>query len=305
MLRATRRPRDRVEAGEGHGCTEARRGDVRPRMKGVTMKHMKTRIAMTAVGATAAFVLAFAADRPQPRSAEFRLVAIPESAVHHRATHDPRIRNEANGTSTNWGGYAVPASRGAVSDVKGSWTVPTVVSSTSSSTYSSFWVGIDGYNDSTVEQTGTEQDWSNGQASYYAWFEMYPKFAYKILNFPVVPGDTITSEVQYLGSGRYALTITNVSRNVTFSTTQRLKNAGNQSAEWIAEAPYSGGVLPLADFGTGYFSNCTATLNGVTGGIGTWPNYDAITMTTSGGVTKAAPSGLTNGTDFSVIWSHE
>ena len=52
--------------------------------------------------------------------------------------------------------------------------MPTV--SGSGPTYSSVWVGIDGYSSNTVEQIGTEQDVSaNGKTSYYAWYEMYPQ----------------------------------------------------------------------------------------------------------------------------------
>src|SRR5260370_40828673 len=84
-------------------------------------------------------------------------------------THGPIIRNK-NGSSTNWSGYAAYNS-GAASDVKGSWVVPAVnCTGVTQNTYSSAWVGIDGYNDGTVEQTGTEQDCINGHASYYAWF---------------------------------------------------------------------------------------------------------------------------------------
>jgi peptidase A4-like protein len=72
-----------------------------------------------------------------------------------------------------------------------------------------YWVGIDGYSDGTVEQVGTEQDWANGSPVYYAWFEVYPRFAYKIVNFPVTPGDTMAAEVKYLGNRTYKLTMTN------------------------------------------------------------------------------------------------
>jgi hypothetical protein len=70
----------------------------------------------------------------------------------------------------------------------------------------------------------------------------------------------------------------------------------------IAEAPSSsGGVLPLANFGTVSFSSCTA--NGAA--IGSNPNPDAITMVTSGGTVKAQPSGLgAGGASFSVAWKH-
>src|SRR5262249_49358771 len=65
--------------------------------------------------------------------------------------------------SLNWSGYAAetnlsaPASN-AVTQVSGSWNVPTVTGRTNA--YSSVWVGIDGYSSSSVEQLGTEQDTS-------------------------------------------------------------------------------------------------------------------------------------------------
>jgi len=238
----------------------------------------------------------------------FVLVPISSRGAHHRAV--PHIRNR-NGTSQNWGGYAVASSltapqSGVVSDVKGTWKVPSLSPSDSSRTYSSAWVGIDGYSDNTVEQIGTEQDLTPDGPDYYAWFEMYPKFGYRILNFPVEAGDTISAEVSYIGNNRFKLTIVNVSQHVSFSINQRAK-ARRQSGEWIVEPPYSGGILPLADFGTITFSDCSATLNGHTGSIsdGAW-QYDAITMAYHDGTIKAEPSNLTrDGAGFSVSWSHE
>ena len=241
----------------------------------------------------------------------FVLVPIPSDAVHHHQQGAPHIRNK-NGTSQNWGGYAVESDlsaplNGAVSDVVGTWVVPSVSSSGSTYTYSSVWVGIDGYSDNTVEQTGTEQDITPNGPVYYAWFEMYPKFAYRILNFPVAAGDTISAEVRYVGNDRFTLTIANLTRNVSFSTTQRSHKAKRQSAEWIVEPPYSGGILPLANFGTVTLSGCAATLNEHMGTISdpSW-QYDAILMAYPGGPVKAQPSGLSgDGTSFSVTWQHE
>jgi hypothetical protein len=240
---------------------------------------------------------------------EFVLVPLPASALqHHQAA--PHIRN-ANGTSQNWSGYAVannlsaPLS-GAVSDVKATWTVPAVSASDSADTFSSVWVGIDGYSDNTVEQTGTEQDWTPDGPVYYAWFEMYPKFGYRILNFPVEPGDTISAEVRYVGNNQFSLTIANLTKGRSFSTTRRHK-ARRQSAEWIVEAPYAGGILPLADFGRVALSGCIATLSGHTGSIGdtSW-QFDSITMADHDGTVKARPSGLSrDGSSFSVSWEHE
>jgi len=243
---------------------------------------------------------------------EIRLIPIPESAVHH----DPRVRESGmrEGTSTNWSGYAAQTNlsspqSGAVSDVKGTWIVPEAHSSDSSQTFSSNWVGIDGYSSRTVEQLGTESDFSNGTASYYAWFEMYPKRGFLISGFAVHPGDEISAEVRHTGNGKFVLSMTNNTTGKSFSTTQKMPNADRSSAEWVVEAPFSGGVLPLADFGTTSFSACTATINGHTGPIddGAWQN-DPITMQNADGTVKATPSAVTDSagaSSFDVTWSHE
>jgi len=134
----------------------------------------------------------------------------PSTRIH--AT--PRIR-ERNGTSSNWGGYAVETSlaspqKGAVSAVNGSWRIPTVLASTSPETFSAFWVGIDGYSDNTVEQLGTEQDWTPDGPTYYVWFEMYPHRSYIISGFPIEPGDAFSASVNYAGGGLFILSITNL-----------------------------------------------------------------------------------------------
>lgn len=214
-------------------------------------------------------------------------------------TEAPRIRLK-NGNSSNWSGYAVETNltsptNNAVSDVKGSWVVPTVTCDPTINTYSSAWVGIDGYSDGSVEQIGTEQDCISGQPRYYAWYEMYPKPSRYIM--PVSPGQNISAEVTYV-NGRFVLKLNG------FSTTQKA-NAQRQSAEWIMEAPWSGGVLPLANFGTINFGGSQATLNGVTGTINnsSWQN-DKITMVNSSGSPKATPSSLSSdGSSFSVTWN--
>lgn len=214
------------------------------------------------------------------------------------------------GASTNWSGFAALTSltnpqRNAVSDVQARWTVPTLLCG-SLSTYSSAWVGIDGYSNSTVEQTGTEHDCINGQPQYATWFEMYPKFP---KNTPVVAraGDTFFGHVHYNTSNNsFTLTLTNETLGQTFSTVQKI-TAKRQSAEWIVEAPSSfSGVLPLTNFGTVTVASAQATINNSTGPINNpaW-KFDPITMTT-GSTTKSLPSALsTDGTSFSVTWLHQ
>lgn len=217
----------------------------------------------------------------------------------------PRIRLK-NGTSTNWAGYAVETNlmnpqNNAVSDVRGSWVVPTITC-TSANTYSASWVGIDGYSDNSVEQTGTEHDCINGAPVYSAWYEMYPKRAYQV-NLTVKAGDQISASVTFSGRNTYVLTLRNLTTGKTFSTTQKA-NAQRQSAEWITEAPWSGGVLPLTNFGSMTISSASATINGVTGSISnsTWQN-DQITMVNGSGGVKAATSTLSpDGSSFNISW---
>lgn len=165
--------------------------------------------------------------------------------------------------STNWSGYALSTPAGAVSHVAGNWIVPAVANTNSG--YSSAWVGIDGWSSGTVEQIGTDSDYLNGHARYYAWYEMYPAGPVN-LTMTITPGDTISASVDYLGSNQFALSITNVTTGSTFSTTQTSSTAKLSSAEWIQEAPSSfTGVLPLANFGTINFSGANATVSGTSG----------------------------------------
>lgn len=218
------------------------------------------------------------------------------------ASQAPRIHLRF-GASTNWAGYADETNlsnpqSGVVTDVQGTWTVPSVDCS-SGDGYAAIWVGIDGDSSNTVEQTGTEQDCVNGAPAYSAWYEFYPKRSYNI-SLAVSPGDVMFAEVRYAG-GSFTATLTNETTGASYSVKQKT-HAARSSAEWIVEAPYSGGVLPLANFGTATFSNAQATISGVTGGIATWPN-EAITMETSSGVIKAATSSVRHG-GFSVTWQH-
>jgi hypothetical protein len=220
----------------------------------------------------------------------------------------------AESTSLNWSGYAALTSlskpaNDVVTNVSGRWTVPTL-SSTSGHTYSSIWIGIDGYASNTVEQIGTEHDWSNGKQQNYAWFEMYPSGSYEIVGFPVNVNDQIGAQVNYQGNNIFLLTLINYTHNVytTVPTSYtRSTTAKRSSAEWIVEAPSLNGVLPLADFRVDSLTNCTATINGVTGPINSthWVN-DPLTMTTNTGVVKAVPSSLTaGGQSFTVTWKHQ
>ena len=208
--------------------------------------------------------------------------------------HGP-LHMRTNSTSTNWSGYAVTGGR--YTRVSSSWTVPAV--KCSGTAYSSFWVGLDGDTSSTVEQTGTDSDCSGSTPRYYAWYELYPKFPTNYSN-PVNAGDHMSATVSTTGNGQFTLTISDSTKGWTRTTNARLKSAKLASAEVIAEAPSSsGGVLPLANFGTVSFSGASA--NGALLTSST-PGIDAITMA-SGSTVKAQPGSISNGS-FSVTWKH-
>ncbi len=199
-----------------------------------------------------------------------------------------------NATSTNWSGYA--ASGGTFTKVSASWVEPTGTCS-SGSQYASFWVGLDGYSSSTVEQTGSEVDCSGGRARYYSWYEMYPAYPVNFSN-PVRPGDHFTGSVACNGGGSYTLTLTDATQGWSHIVNATLNGAANSSAEVIAEAPSStGGVLPLTDFGTVNFSG--ATVNGSPIGNA---SPAQITMVDSAGRDKDTVSALSGGQNFSATW---
>lgn len=157
--------------------------------------------------------------------------------------------------SDNWSGYAITGS--SFTEVRGSWIVPAVncgvtPGTRSAPTASSFWVGLDGYTSTTVEQIGTDSDCDGRIPVYYAWYEFYPANVVEIPSLAVSPGDKISAQVSYSGS-EFTVTITNVTTGESYSTTGTVEGAERSSAEWIAEAPCctrSGGPLPLSDFGT-------------------------------------------------------
>ena len=251
----------------------------------------QTHLTISSASATALILLSF--------------LSLASAATIPQLTLAPRT-HDGSFQSTNWSGYAVTGPSGSVSDAKGSWTVPAIQGSCpSTNQYSSFWVGIDGFSSGTVEQTGTDSDCQNGAPTYYAWYEFYPHPAFLINGLTITPGDHITAEASFNGRS-FTVTITDTTTSKSFSTSAKVHSAQRSSAEWIAEAPSSsGGILPLADFGTVLFSACTAMVSGTSGTIGSFgSSVQVITMVSNSGAVKAQPSSLSGsgGDSFSVTW---
>jgi hypothetical protein len=169
-------------------------------------------------------------------------------------THAPRVPANAKTathfnygwSSSNWSGYAITG--GTYNSITGEWIVPTV-QPTSKPTYSSTWIGIDGFNNSNLIQTGTEQDYYNGSAHYYAWWEILPAPETVISNMTIHPGDRMSADIQNLGGGQWSITIQDLTTGQSF-TTQQSYSGPQTSAEWIEEAPTVGGrIATLAPYG--------------------------------------------------------
>jgi hypothetical protein len=208
----------------------------------------------------------------------------------------------ANGTrfqdqSTNWSGYAVTGGTGAFNSVSASWTQPAATCNSSATQYAAFWVGLDGFNSSSVEQTGTDSDCNGTSPDYYGWYEMYPA-APVYFNNPVSPGDHISASVTFSGSSTYTLVLTDSTQNWTQTITKNSSGDARSSAEVITEAPSSQtGVLPLADFGTINYGGSSANGSSMAGQSPT-----DIIMVDSSGNQEDSTSSMSSSGGFSNTW---
>ena len=213
------------------------------------------------------------------------------------------IHGQSQVQSTNWSGYADTGS--SFSKVSASWSEPSATCSSSTTQLAAFWVGIDGYSSSSVEQDGTMIECYQRRAYQYTWWEMYPTNAVQIVGQTAAAGDAITATVTKSGTS-YALTVTDATHTAdSFTVTETCSSSScvDSSAEWIAEAPSgSSGVYPLANFGSWTASNASVT-EGTTSGVISSFTDDEITMINSSGATKALPGALnSSGNGFSVAW---
>lgn len=268
----------------------------------------------TCILAIAAAISPAFAQTITPNSA----VAQTPAAFHHAPARWARRTALTNGVVElyNWGGYAVTGTD--FTSAKGSWTVPTLTCSKSPNAQVSFWVGIDGFNDSTVEQTGTTAWCNQKTAEYYTWYEFYPAGTQVIASVPSSPGDKISAEISYKGS-EFTVEITNETTGKKFSTSKAVAGAERSSAEWIVESPswatsegFDYGILNLADFTKVSFGDDftevagtnSATDSTKSGPISAFGSaVQRLTHVDYLGYTQSTSSALsTDGSSFSVTW---
>jgi len=157
--------------------------------------------------------------------------------------------------TTNWSGYVATGAQ--FTGVSGTWVVPAVQPSDSTQA-SATWIGIDGFSNDSLIQTGTEQITSGGSTAYDAWYELIPAGPVSVGN--VEPGDEMQDAISEVSPGLWSISIEDVTSRQSASEEVSYNTPG-ASAEWIEEAPStsSGQVVPLANFGTVQFSNIGMT----------------------------------------------
>jgi hypothetical protein len=317
-------------------------------MRGSARKVLVSAACVLGLAATAAPVLTLAAASPAMAAAPSSAAGsgLPTPGIYHapilgkvvtsvlgQLLGGNSVRHATDVTSSNWSGYA--DGNDTYNSVAASWTEPTVNCGSSgggggilggllggeglgdligpSGSAGSFWVGIDGYTSSSVEQLGTDADCNGSTPDYYAWWEMYPNPSDVITTssaYPVHPGDQMTAWVVSNPSGTsFYLSEKDTTAGWTFSTTQTASGFARSSAEVVAEAPSSCSLLfcsevPLSNFGQVSFTGADVIDN--SGNNGPLSSYAAnqITMS-SNGKTLAVPSNLSSdGRSFSISWQN-
>ncbi len=181
--------------------------------------------------------------------------------------------------SSNWSGYAIAhyQSGQSYTSAQATWVLPAVTwgptTSNTSEEYSATWVGIGGFclnalctrANKTLIQLGTAQYVSSsGVTSYSAWYEMLPQSP---VNIPITvsPGDQITASLQCVSACSAKTQVWQLSiKDITtgYNWSQNFNYSSSlASADWIEEAPYSGGVLPLANFNVAGISPSAPSLS--------------------------------------------
>jgi hypothetical protein len=224
----------------------------------------------------------------------------------------PGARSRVSGLtkveSGNWSGYANDNTTGKTySKVAADWTVPKITCPTKEDQLAAFWVGIDGFTSSSVEQDGTLAQCYEGTAFYYTWWEMYPTNDIQVVGDTVKAGDKIVTSVVKSGT-KYTLKVTDsttTGNNISTTQTCSATACVDTSAEWIGEAP-SGtrGEYPLPDFKTWTVTSAAVTSGSTAGTIKTFPD-DAITMESDNDYALAAPGALNSAaTSFTDKWDN-
>ncbi len=214
--------------------------------------------------------------------------------------------------SQNWAGYVLtPTEFGFNKEVwmiNGTFTVPTIYhTSLADVEMIAVWLGIDGYQNNNLIQTGVECDEADGTSVCYPWYELIPANQTIITSFSVNPGDKMFAQITLINSTTdlWNIYLKDLSNGQYFSTNVYYQTPMT-SAEWVVEAPYSNGVLSLPSFSTVQFNDAHLYVHGFIFG----QNYSLgqinphILFINQSSTNAATPSAVfPDGTSFTVTYS--
>jgi hypothetical protein len=215
---------------------------------------MKRRTVLLALGAAAAFVLAFpvSAAPAAPPSGFSLHQLLPTDRHALLPTHDATV------DAVNWAGYAdLPTAGHKVTSVATAFTVPAATILPPG--FSATWAGVGGYSTSDLIQAGVAEDSFPSDPllgdQYYAWYEVLPAGNVQLTDCfgdpacTVTPGDRVTVSIVEGSGTNWTISMSDAGH---WSWSTQLSYASsNSSAEWIQEAPQLDGLqTPIADDGT-------------------------------------------------------
>jgi hypothetical protein len=228
-------------------------------------------VLMIAVGGVYYLVASHADSVTNTASQSFKTGPLSRVTPPARVTHNVASLTTPNTGNTNpviyadsWSGYFV--SGNTFNSVNGDIKVPKVQCTSAEVAEpldeTVFWVGLDGAEDNTVEQTGIGVSCVNLPsggigAQYVTWWEMYPGNQDQNMTMPIYAGDKINMKVSY-SAGTYTFTVSDLTKKTTETASSQCATFGytcsNSSAEWIAERNGDGaGYGYLIDWGTAKF----------------------------------------------------
>jgi hypothetical protein len=258
----------------------------------------------TASGGSAS--ASFYARALQVVKADLRHMTAPNLPAPLRLRRPAPGANSTQVGSYNWSGYAdVTSKAGKFSAVSGKWAVPKV-SCSSEDQIESSWVGLDGANDSTVEQLGTVSQCFQGKSVHYSWYEMYPSGEVEVSK-GVKGGDQISASVTRSGTS-YTLKLTDsTTSGNNINVSKSCSTCKNQDAEWIVERPdlATTGIAPLAKFSSTGFTSASETAGGTKGTIATVSPYQYFMVDSTETYYLAEPSSLNSSKNgFTDAWKN-
>jgi len=279
--------------------------------------------ALALMAGTSAFSSQPAARQSQAQHASARQASprpsthpmIPARLPAGRAAAASAIGNIKTVGSTNWAGYAVHKKGVKFRKITATFFVPFLNCAVSpGSTFSSAWVGLDGFSNGTVEQDGISANCHGSTPQYAAWYETFPSPEVQT-RIAIHHGDSITATVTFSPStSKYRMAVTDNTNHHHFAVSRKCKTSvcKRTSAEVISEAPTiitSSGPTQasLADYGAESFASIAITSStGRSGGISSthWSPTKIVEVGITSHAPIAFPTSL-HGPSFDNYWLGE